>query len=195
MDKNKFSYAVNRNFYRRLNMPIRNQRGRFLKLFLGAALICFATAAAGTSYVVLEQSAAAHRLARYDIAWDAGQGAIELLRLDTLVSRLQMGLPGGSYQLLTIRYAILQNRIDILNRPEFGDFLSSHSELTNILSNFSQAVTEIGPLVVKPAQPGALKQILQIMRPQEGALVRLASMAARISSSVRASSSISRRLR
>ena len=50
------------------------------RLPLLAVLFCFALAAVSTSYLAIQQDETVNRLARYDDAFDAGQGAVELMR-------------------------------------------------------------------------------------------------------------------
>ena len=151
-------------------------RRRLVKVFLAAVLFCFALAAAGTSYLVLEQTAAAHRLARYDTAFDASQGAAELMRLETTAARLAFKLPGSSPELLQLRYAILQNRVSVLIRPEFLNFISGHPELAGVVPGLAEAVRQIGPLVANPDLPGAPERILAILEPLEPNLIQLAAL-------------------
>lgn len=151
-------------------------RRRLVKLFLAGVLVCFALAAAGTSYLVLQQSTAAHRLARYDTAFDASQGAAELMRLETSAARLALKLPGSSPEMLQLRFAILQNRVSVLLRPEFQSFLSGHSELATVVPDLARAVQEIKPLASSPDQPDVPRRILTILEPLEPDLIQLASL-------------------
>ncbi|WP_227306904.1 putative bifunctional diguanylate cyclase/phosphodiesterase [Acidisoma cellulosilyticum] len=141
-------------------------------------LVCFAMAAAATSYLVLQQTAAAHRLASYNLAFDASQGAAEVMRVETTAARLSMGLPGASRGLLRLRFAILQNRITVLNRTEFTNFIAGHPEVADILPRLSVAVQQIAPLVERPDQTGALPSIVETLQPLEPSLVELMSLTA-----------------
>ena len=161
-------------------MPAQRDTGRrrLVKLFLAGVLVCFACAAAATSYLVLQQTTAAHRLARYNLAFDASQGTAEIMRVESTASRLALHLPGGSAAMLQLRYAILQNRVVVLNRTEFRDFVSGHPEIQDILPQLADAVEELGPLVANPERPGAVAQILTVLQPLEPRMIELTSLTA-----------------
>ena len=153
-------------------------RRRLVKVFLSAVLVFFALAAAATSYLVLQQTAAAHRLASYNLAFDASQGTAEVMRLETTAARLALKLPGTSVAVLRLRFAILQNRVTVLNRAEFIDFIAGHPEVSDILPRLAEAVNDIAPFVADPGQPGALQGIIQKLQPLEPSLIELTSLTA-----------------
>ena len=65
------------------------ERRREARLPLFAVLLLFAVAAAYTSFLTIQQDTTVNRLASYDDAFDAGQGAVAARRLGMLA----MGAP------------------------------------------------------------------------------------------------------
>lgn len=155
-------------------------RRRLVKLTLAAVVVCFALAAGGTSYIVIQQQAATHRLARYDTAFDASQGAAELMRLDSAVSGLALGLPDASLDMVALRYAILQNRISVLSRSDFLDFIAGHPEVQGVIPDLAAVVDQLGPLVPKAGNPQVAIQILTTLKPMEPQLIELAALCSTI---------------
>jgi diguanylate cyclase (GGDEF)-like protein len=155
-------------------------RRRLVKLLLAGVLVCFAMAAGATSYIVIQQDSAAHRLARYDTAFDASQGAAELMRLDSTVSGLALKLPDTSIDMVALRYAILQNRVSVLSRPDFENFIAGHPEVQGIVQDLGTTVTQLRDLVPKAEDPQVAIQILTIIKPLEPRLIELAALCSTI---------------
>jgi diguanylate cyclase (GGDEF)-like protein/PAS domain S-box-containing protein len=155
-------------------------RRRLVKLLLAGVLVCFAMAAGATSYIVIQQDSAAHRLARYDTAFDASQGAAELMRLDSTVSGLALKLPDTSIDMVALRYAILQNRVSVLSRPDFENFIAGHPEVQGVVQDLGTTVTQLRDLVPKAEDPQVAIQILTIIKPLEPRLIELAALCSTI---------------
>ncbi|HEX3982086.1 MAG TPA: EAL domain-containing protein [Acidisoma sp.] len=151
-----------------------------VKLLLAAVLVCFALAAGGTSYLVIQQDSAAHRLARYDIAFDASQGAAELMRLDSSVSGLLLQLPDSSLDQVELRFAILQNRVSVLSRPEFEDFIAGHPEVAGVVQDLSRLVDRIGPHIAKADDSKVAVAIVTQIKPMESRLIQLSALCSTI---------------
>ena len=149
---------------------------REARLPLFAVLLLFAIAAASTSFLTIQQDTTVNRLASYDDAFDAGQGAIELLRLQDAVGAFALNRPDASASIVALRYEILQNRLDVLNRPSFLRFISGHVETDGVVQVLTQNVDAIGPLLPKLGQAGVADQIGDLLAPLDAGMTRLTAV-------------------
>ena len=153
------------------------ERRREARLPLFAVLLLFAVAAAYTSFLTIQQDTTVNRLASYDDAFDAGQGAVELMRLQDAVAEFALNRPDASVDSVELRFDILENRLQVLNRPSFLRFISGHVETEGVVDELTQNVGAIGPLIPKIAQPGVADQIVDLLAPLDGGMTRLSSLA------------------
>jgi diguanylate cyclase (GGDEF)-like protein/PAS domain S-box-containing protein len=153
-----------------------DQRRREARLPLFAVLLLFAGAAAYTSFLTIEQDTTVNRLASYDAAFDAGQGAVELLRLQDAVAEFALGRPDASADLVELRFEVLENRLDVLNRPSFLLFIAGHFETDGIVPALTQNVSAINALIPKLGQSGVAEHIIDLLAPFDGAMTRLSAI-------------------
>jgi len=161
-------------------MPRRSKqtpdRRREARLPLFAVLLLFAVSAFYTSFLTIEQDTTVNRLASYDDAFDAAQGAVELLRLQDAVDQFAIGRPDASADSVALRFEVLQNRLTILNRPSFLRFVAGHVETDGIVQGLSQAVSTVGTLLPKLGQPGVADQIVDLLAPFDAGMTRLGAV-------------------
>jgi diguanylate cyclase (GGDEF)-like protein/PAS domain S-box-containing protein len=146
------------------------------KLPLLLILFCFALAAGCTSYLAIQQDQTVHRLARYDDAFDAGQGAVELLRFQDAVSAFALGLPDSSEDIVNLRLEIFENRFEILSRESFKSFIAGHSEIDGVLDELSVALKDIKVLMPRLSEKGVAAQIIAELTPLDPDMTRLSSI-------------------
>ena len=149
------------------------ERRREARLPLFAVLALFAIAAASTSFLTIQQDSTVNRLASYDDAFDAGQGAVELLRLQDAVGAFALGRPDASPELVELRYEVLETRLDVLNRQSFLRFISGHVEFDGIVQALTQHVIAVGPLIPKLGQKGDADHIIDLLAPLDSGMTRL----------------------
>jgi diguanylate cyclase (GGDEF)-like protein len=152
------------------------ERRREARLPLFAVLLLLAIAAAFTSSLTIQQDTTVNRLASYDDAFDAGQGAVELLRLQDDVSEFAIGRPEASLDSIELRFEILQNRLAVLNRPSFLRFIAGHVETDGIVDSLAQTVSAVSALIPKVGQPGVANQILDLLVPLDAGMTRLGAL-------------------
>jgi diguanylate cyclase (GGDEF)-like protein len=141
-----------------------------------AVLLCFALAAGYTSYLALEQDETVNRLARYDIAFDAAQGAVELMRFQSAVASYALGLPDSTPDVVNLRYDILKNRFGILDRPSFTSYIAGEAETAGVVDDLSQALQRIDGLMPHLATPGVAAKIIDTITPLDAEMTRLSSI-------------------
>ena len=152
------------------------ERRREARLPLFAVLALFAIAAASTSFLTIQQDSTVNRLASYDDAFDAGQGAVELLRLQDAVGAFALGRPDASPELVELRYEVLETRLDVLNRQSFLRFISGHVEIDGIVQSLTQNVIAVGPLIPKLGQKGDADHIIDLLAPLDSGMTRLGAV-------------------
>ena len=152
------------------------ERRREARLPLFAVLALFAIAAASTSFLTIQQDSTVNRLASYDDAFDAGQGAVELLRLQDAVGAFALGRPDASPELVELRYEVLETRLDVLNRQSFLRFISGHVEIDGIVQALTQNVIAVGPLIPKLGQKGDADHIIDLLAPLDSGMTRLGAV-------------------
>jgi diguanylate cyclase (GGDEF)-like protein/PAS domain S-box-containing protein len=161
-------------------MPLRSNSGEGRRLEarlpLFAVLLLFAFAAVYTSFLTIQQDTTVNSLASYDDAFDAGQGSIELLRLQNAVAGFALGRPDASAESVQLRFEILQNRVYDLDRPAFLSFVSGHIEVDGVVQALAQNVSAVSVLVPKLGQPGVADQIVDLLAPLDAGMTRLASV-------------------
>ena len=161
-------------------MPTRQTReGRRrseARLPLFAILLLLAIAAAYTSVLTIQQDTTLNSLANYDDAFDAGQGAVELLRLQDAVDGYALGSPDSSADIVALRFEILENRATVLNRPEFRVFVAGHGDIKGIVQDLVGRIAEIKPLMPKLAEKGVPAQIVQLLAPLDAEMTELGAV-------------------
>jgi diguanylate cyclase (GGDEF)-like protein/PAS domain S-box-containing protein len=146
------------------------------RLPLLAVLFCFALAAVSTSYLAIQQDETVNRLARYDDAFDAGQGAVELMRFQAAVGAFALNLPDASHDLADLRLAIFQNRFKVLSRQSFVSFISGHPETDGVIDDLKTALTQVQKLMPNLEEKGVPEQIIALLTPLDPEMTRLSSI-------------------
>jgi diguanylate cyclase (GGDEF)-like protein len=153
----------------------RDKREARVPLF--AVLMLFACAAAYTSFLTIQQDTTVNRLASYDDAFDAAQGAVELLRLQDAVGEFALGSPDASADNVEIRLEVLENRLAVLERPSFLKFIAGHVETDGIVDALAQSIGAVDRLVPRLGQPGVADQIVDLLNPLDAGMTRLGAVA------------------
>ncbi|WP_284944659.1 putative bifunctional diguanylate cyclase/phosphodiesterase [Acidisoma cladoniae] len=147
------------------------------RLPLFAVLLCFGVATVYTFYLSLQQDQTVDSLVSYDDAFDSAQGTIEMMRLQVAVSAFEMRRPDTSAELVNLRFAILENRMSVLSRPSFLQFISGHPETDGIVESLSETIAQIKLLLPHLTDPGVAAQIITLLNPLDAEMTQLASVA------------------
>jgi len=161
----------------RSGQPSRNKRKAARTRFvLLTVLGGFTLAACYTLYVSIQQGQTVDRLATYDDAFDAAQGTIELMRLQNAVAGLALGLPGSSGNLVEIRFWIVENRVSVLSRPSFTEFVSGHPEIAGVVSQLKDQLEQVRTLMPNLHKPGVANEAILALEALDAPMTQLASI-------------------
>ncbi|GAB0118481.1 putative bifunctional diguanylate cyclase/phosphodiesterase [Acidisoma sp. 7E03] len=136
----------------------------------------FALAASYTLYVSIQQGQTVERLATYDDAFDAAQGTIELMRLQTALAGYALGLPGTSSNLVEIRFWIVENRVSVLSRPSFTAFISGHPEISGVVAQLKDQLEEVRRLMPHLRESGVANEAILALEALDAPMTQLASI-------------------
>jgi diguanylate cyclase (GGDEF)-like protein len=165
-------------------MPLRKKReGKRrteARLPLFAVLLLFAFAAVYTSLLTIQQDATVNSLARYDDAFDASQGTVELMRLQDAIGAFALGLPDASSDMANLRLDILENRFQILDRPSFVAFVAGHVETDGVIDDLAQRLAQVKVLMPRLAEKGIPDQIIELLAPLDSEMTLLSSVTSTI---------------
>ena len=150
------------------------------RLPLFAVLLLFAFAAVYTSLLTIQQDATVNSLARYDDAFDASQGTVELMRLQDAVGAFALGLPDASADMANLRLDILENRFQILDRPSFVDFVAGHVETEGVIDDLAQRLAQVKALMPRLAEKGVADQVIELLAPLDSEMTLLSSVTSTI---------------
>lgn len=148
-------------------------RTRFVLL---TVLAGFALAASYTLYVSIQQGRTVDRLATYDDAFDAAQGTIELMRLQNALGGYALGLPGTSANLVNIRFWIVENRVSVLSRAAFTDFISGHPEVSGVVKQLKDQLDQVRRLMPHLREPGVANEAILALEALDAPMTQLTSI-------------------
>jgi diguanylate cyclase (GGDEF)-like protein len=165
-------------------MPLRRKReGKRrteARLPLFAVLLLFAFAAVYTSLLTIQQDATVNSIARYDDAFDASQGTVELMRLQDAVGAFALGLSDASVDMANLRLDILENRFQILDRPSFVEFVAGHVETEGVIEDLARRLAEVKALMPRLTEKGVPAQIIELLTPLDSEMNLLYSVTSTI---------------
>lgn len=154
-----------------------DRRIRRLNRTLVAVIVLFAMAAAYTSFTILERQQALKRATRYDVAFSASQAGIELARLTQRVTAIGSRSADVAVDEVELRFAILLNRLSLMQNGEFREFVAESAEREALLEDFEGALKAAEPLIGRVEEPDANRRLLELLVPLESGIVGLASEA------------------
>ena len=148
-------------------------------LKLGVAIVIggFILAAVYISVLIVTRQEALQQVARHNTAWEAAQAVSEFTRLEHRVA--EFGLPNRRMdkEEIDLRYEILLSRTTMLKEGKVHAVVQRDPDLQDTLINLQEALARIEPLIEDLERPGAVDEVLALMRPLESKLARLASVA------------------
>jgi diguanylate cyclase (GGDEF)-like protein len=150
-----------------------------LKFLLVAVIACFVAAAIYISVLVVERQEALEHVSRYNVAWLVSQATTEYARLEQRIS--EFGLPGSDVNKdeVELRFDIIVNRLNLLAIGDVEEFLQTDPEHQQVIRDLSQTIAAAQPLVQSLDTPGNVLKLLDILKPLDGKLARLAAAANR----------------
>ena len=148
-----------------------------LKAALSISIIVFTVSGISVAFAIVDREKALREVARYNSVWAVSQAIAEFYRFETRVA--EYVLPGSSKNAdeIKLRFDILNNRLGIFQHGEVKEFTDARSEQRETVAAFSQLLAELDPLVQRIEQPGAIPRILDLARPFEAKLARMAASA------------------
>jgi diguanylate cyclase (GGDEF)-like protein len=150
---------------------------RQINVLLVAVIVVFVTAAAYTSYSVLERQQALQQAARYDVAFSAGQAGNEFLRLLHRINAIDSGSVEFDREEVELRFAILLNRLSLIQGGDFRRFIGESTERQTLLEDFTAALETAEPLIERVEEADARRQLIDLLLPLEPRIIGLASEA------------------
>jgi diguanylate cyclase (GGDEF)-like protein len=150
---------------------------RQVNVLLVAVIVVFVTAAAYTSYSVLERQQALQQAARYDVAFSAGQAGNEFLRLLHRINAIDSGSVEFDREEVELRFAILLNRLSLIQGGDFRRFIGESTERQTLLEDFTAALETAEPLIERVEEADARRQLIDLLLPLEPRIIGLASEA------------------
>ena len=150
-----------------------------IKILLAAVIICFVTAAAYISSLIVQRQAALDQVSRYNVAWLVSQGATEYARLEQRLSAFQAPDSTLSADEVQLRFDIIVNRMKLFENGDVEEFLESDEEHRATVRELEKVIAAVQPLIENVEKPGNAAQAQKLLAPLDGKTVRLAAAANR----------------
>ncbi|MGE3782181.1 MAG: sensor histidine kinase [Alphaproteobacteria bacterium] len=151
------------------------RRLQVVKAILTVGILVFAIAGVSVSFAVFEQQKALRDVSRYNMVWAVSQAVAEFYRFEQRVAAF--ATVRSDKDEVDLRFDILRNRLGILRHGEVNDFTGSRPEERETVDDFVRLIDQIAPMVLAIEAPGMVPQILDLLRPFESRLARLAATA------------------
>jgi diguanylate cyclase (GGDEF)-like protein len=151
---------------------------RTFKTVIAIVIGGFLIAGIYISVLVVQRQGALQQISVYNPAWEAGQAASEFIRLEHRLA--EYGMPGSHIDKdeVNLRFDILLGRAQMLNEGSFQDLLQRNPEHHATLREFEETLATAQPLIAEiDRNPEAAGKALELLRPLEGRLAQLASVA------------------
>lgn len=150
---------------------------RVIKAALGVSIIVFAVAGVSVSFAISDTGKALREVARYNTAWAVSQTTAEFYRFAARVAAY--AVPGGGLdkEEVRLRFDILSNRLDIFRLGDVKAFTEAKPEQRETAEEFGHLLAELAPLVQHIDSAGNVRRILELARPFEAKLARMAASA------------------
>lgn len=150
---------------------------RMFKLALAAIIGGFVLAAGYISMLVVERQGVLRQVSRYNSSWEASQAVSEFSRLEHRLAELDDPRSGVDKDEVALRYDILLNRAQLLNEGDFQSLIRRDPNQQVTLRAFRKTLAAVEPLMKNLETPGTPRVVLEILKPLEGKLGQLASIA------------------
>lgn len=150
---------------------------RVLRFFLATLVGGLLLAAAYLSHLISQGHFALEQAARYNIVWAVNQAVVELTRLEQVIARAAAFGDEGGAQEVDLRYQILLGRADVLGSGQSAEFVRREAEYLAIVDELKNALDAAAPLVERIDEPGAARELSELLSPLQTKLAHLASSA------------------
>jgi two-component system, cell cycle sensor histidine kinase PleC len=148
-----------------------------VRLALWAIIIVLASAAVYISFTVVARQNALQEVSRYNIAWVASQAVNEIARLEERVAAFGLGNGAVDKDEVKLRFEIVQNRLGLLQDGSISALTDRDLEYKRVIDELGAAIMRIDPLIDRIEQPGSVDRVIEVLRPFEEKLGRLAAAA------------------
>jgi two-component system, cell cycle sensor histidine kinase PleC len=150
-------------------------RLRVIKAILAASIAIFTLAGVSVSIAVLEQQKALREVSRYNMVWAVSQAVAEFYRFEQRIAAF--ATDRADKEEVDLRFQILRNRLGILRRGEVNDFTRARPEERATVDDYERLLGAIAPMVQEVETPGIIPRMLDMLKPFEAKLARLAAAA------------------
>jgi signal transduction histidine kinase len=150
-------------------------RLRVVKTFLAVGILIFTLAGIGVSFAVFEQQKALREVSRYNMVWAVSQAVAEFYRFEHRVAAFAAGQTDKDE--VDLRFQILRNRLGILRHGEVSEFTASRLEERETVDDFERLLNQLAPMMAAIDTPDIIPRMLDMLKPFESRLARLAAAA------------------
>lgn len=153
---------------------------RAFKLLLGGFSLLILGATLYTSMLISERQRALSEVSRYNVTWAVSQAALEMSRFEAVLAELalaqtrdQAADPGPAQT----RFDIIASRLQVLDQGDAGELIRRRADLVAIHAALHKAISTAEPLIDRLGEPGIAAAVIELVRPLNPSLARLASAA------------------
>jgi diguanylate cyclase (GGDEF)-like protein len=157
-------------------MARRTQSWRWKDCILGAMALLM-LGAAYTSVLIVRRQTALAAMSRYNLTWLVSQAGLEVSRLYGTVAASLVPGSGIDEDELDLRLSIVENRLEILRSGEIAEFIRASPDLTAIVSNFQNVITEARKELTDSAGPHRTERLMHLTSSLNTPIARLAAAA------------------
>ncbi|MCP3056657.1 putative bifunctional diguanylate cyclase/phosphodiesterase [Aurantimonas marianensis] len=151
---------------------------RLVQLLLAGTVVCFVVATGYISYLIVERQQALRQVSSYNTTWAVNQALVEFTRLEQRVAAFAVPGSGIDEDEVALRFEILLNRLDILQRGETVEFIKQISDGHQIVRRLREMLGSAEPMLSQLRQPGVAVDLGRMLSSFDPALALLASTAA-----------------
>jgi diguanylate cyclase (GGDEF)-like protein len=150
---------------------------RALKLVAVVVMSSFLASAAYISLLMGQQQSALKGMSRYSSAWETSQAVSEFLRLEQRLTEFDDPDSSVDREEVELRYDIAVGRAAVLEQGGVKDLIRHHPDQQLTLQLFKEALAAVQPFIEALDHPGSARKALEVLKPLEGRLAALASLA------------------
>jgi diguanylate cyclase (GGDEF)-like protein len=150
---------------------------RALKVVAAVAMSSFLLSAAYLSLLMHEQQSALRDISRYSSAWETSQAVSEFLRLEQRLTEFDDPDSSIGREEVELRYDIAVSRVTVLEQGGVKNLIRHLPDQQSTLQLFKEALAAAQPFIEDLDHPGSARKALEVLKPLEGRLAALASIA------------------
>ena len=153
---------------------------KLARWFLIGSVAVLVSTALYLSVLMSERERALTDASRYNLQWSASQAVIELLRLQSAISRFAMQGGEANADDVHLRHDIIVNRMSLLSDGEFLKFVGDDAKSMAAIDQAKATLIAVKPIIASIKTDGASARALAALQSLNAKFVHLASQANRI---------------